>query len=214
LKPAVCLPQVSRMDKTKIQKAIRMILEAVGEDPNRDGLKDTPRRVAEFYEEIFAGLSEDPEGQIKLYSAQTEGHPTVPQQDQMIIAKDIFFHSLCEHHLLPFFGKVHIAYIPTDDKITGFSRLVRVVEVLARRPQLQERLTAQIADVLMKMLKPKGVLVILEAEQMCLTMRGLKKPGSITITSAVRGDLKKEALRKEAFSLIKGPVSQSTSEEY
>jgi GTP cyclohydrolase I len=214
LKPAVCLPQVSHMDKEKIQKAIRMILEAVGEDPKRDGLKDTPRRVAEFYEEIFAGLSEDPEDQIKLYSAQTESHPSAPQQDQMIIAKDIFFHSLCEHHLLPFFGKAHIAYIPTDDKITGFSRLVRVVEVLARRPQLQERLTAQIADVLMKMLKPQGVLVILETEQMCLTMRGLKKPGSVTITSAVRGDLKKEALRKEAFSLIKGPVSQSTSEEY
>jgi GTP cyclohydrolase I len=177
----------------------------VGEDPDRDGLKDTPRRVAEFYEEIFAGLSEDPEGQVKLYSA--------PNQDEMIIAKDIFFHSLCEHHLLPFFGKAHIAYIPTDDQITGFSRLVRVIEALARRPQLQERLTAQIADVLMKMLKPKGVLVILEAEQMCLTMRGLKKPGSVTITSAVRGDLKKEALRKEAFSLIKGPVSQNTSEE-
>jgi GTP cyclohydrolase I len=193
------------MDKEKIQKAIRMILEAVGEDPDRDGLKDTPRRVAEFYEEIFAGLSEDPEGQVKLYSA--------PNQDEMIIAKDIFFHSLCEHHLLPFFGKAHIAYIPTDDQITGFSRLVRVIEALARRPQLQERLTAQIADVLMKMLKPKGVLVILEAEQMCLTMRGLKKPGSVTITSAVRGDLKKEALRKEAFSLIKGPVSQNTSEE-
>jgi len=193
------------MDKEKIQKAIRMILEAVGEDPSRDGLKDTPRRVAEFYEEIFAGLSEDPEGQVKLYSA--------PNQDEMIIAKDIFFHSLCEHHLLPFFGKAHIAYIPTDDKITGFSRLVRVIEVLARRPQLQERLTAQIADVLMKMLKPKGVLVILEAEQMCLTMRGLKKPGSVTITSAVRGDMKKEALRKEAFTLIKEPVSQSASEE-
>lgn len=201
------------MDKEKIQKAIRMILEAVGEDPNRDGLLDTPRRVAEFYEEIFAGLSEDPEGQVKLYSAQTGGLPIAPNQDEMIIAKDIFFHSLCEHHLLPFFGKAHIAYIPTDNQITGFSRLVRVIEVLARRPQLQERLTAQIADVLMKMLKPKGVLVILEAEQMCLTMRGLKKPGSMTITSAVRGDLKKEALRKEAFSLIKGPVSQSTPEE-
>lgn len=200
------------MDKEKIQKAIKMILEAVGEDPERDGLKDTPRRVAEFYEEIFAGLSEEPEGQVKLYSVQTDGRPTAPNQDQMIIAKDIFFYSLCEHHLLPFFGKAHIAYIPTDDMITGFSRLVRVIEVLARRPQLQERLTAQIADVLMKMLKPKGVLVILEAEQMCLTMRGLKKPGSVTITSAVRGDLKKEALRKEAFSLIKGSVSQSTPE--
>ncbi len=173
-----------------------MILEAVGEDPERDGLKDTPKRVADFYEEIFAGLSENPEAQIKLYSA--------PNQDEMIIVKDIFFYSLCEHHLLPFFGKAHIAYIPTNNQITGFSRLVRVIEVLARRPQLQERLTAQTADVLMKVLKPKGVLVIMEAEQMCLTMRGLKKPGSVAITSAVRGTLKEDALRKEAFALIKG----------
>jgi GTP cyclohydrolase I len=190
------------MDKKKIQKAVRMILEAVGEDTQRDGLRDTPRRVADFFEEIFAGLSENPEGQIKLYSA--------PNQDEMIIAKDIFFHSLCEHHLLPFFGLAHIAYVPTDNKITGFSRLVRVVEVLARRPQLQERLTAQIADVLMKMLKPKGVLVILEVEQMCLTMRGMKKPGSATITSAMRGTLKKDALRKEALALIKGSVPRES----
>jgi GTP cyclohydrolase I len=192
------------MDKRKIRKAVRMILEAVGEDAGRDGLKDTPRRMADFYQEIFAGLSEDPESQIKLYSARTGGRPAAPDQDEMIIAKDIFFHSLCEHHLLPFFGKAHLAYIPRDNKITGFSRLVRVIEVLARRPQLQERLTAQIADVLMKVLRPRGVLVILEAEQMCLTMRGLRKPGSLTVTSAVRGDLRKTALRKEALSLIKG----------
>ena len=179
-----------------------MILEAVGEDPERDGLRDTPKRAADFYTEIFAGLSEDPEAQIKLYSA--------PNQDEMIIAKDIFFHSLCEHHLLPFFGKVHIAYIPKDNQITGFSRLVRVIEVLARRPKLQERLTAEIADVLMKVLGPKGVLVIMEAEQMCLTMRGLKKPGSMTITSAMRGTLKRDALRKEAFSLIKGFIPKDS----
>ncbi|MCK4224453.1 MAG: GTP cyclohydrolase I FolE [candidate division Zixibacteria bacterium] len=191
------------MDKDKIQKAVRMILEAVGEDPERDGLCDTPRRVADFYQEIFAGLSENPEAQIKLYSA--------PNQDEMIIVKDIFFHSLCEHHLLPFFGKAHIAYIPTDNQITGFSRLVRVIEVLSRRPQLQERLTAEIADVLMKVLKPKGVLVIMEAEQMCLSMRGLKKPGSVTITSAMRGTLKEDALRKEAFSLIKGFIPSDSS---
>jgi GTP cyclohydrolase I len=191
------------MDKKKIQKAVRMILEAVGEDVKRDGLRDTPRRVADFYEEIFAGLSQNPEGQLKLYSA--------PNQDEMIIAKDIFFHSLCEHHLLPFFGKAHIAYVPTGNKITGFSRLVRVIEVLARRPQLQERLTAEIADVLTKVLKPKGVLVILEAEQMCLTMRGLKKPGSVTITSAMRGTLKKDSLRKEAFALIKGSAPKDAS---
>jgi GTP cyclohydrolase I len=192
------------MDKRKIRKAVRMILEAVGEDPRRDGLRDTPKRVANFYQEIFAGLSEDPQAHLKLYSA--------PNQDEMIIAKDIFFHSLCEHHLLPFFGKAHIAYVPTDNKITGFSRLVRVVEVLARRPQLQERLTAQIADVLMKVLSPKGVLVILEAEQMCLTMRGLKKPGSVTITSAMRGTLKKIALRKEALALIKGFIPRDSGE--
>ncbi|MFQ6002570.1 MAG: GTP cyclohydrolase I FolE [Candidatus Zixiibacteriota bacterium] len=184
------------MNKRKIEKAVKMILEAVGEDPQRDGLKDTPKRVADFYEEIFAGLAQNPQDQLKLYSA--------PNQDELIIAKDIFFHSLCEHHLLPFFGKAHIAYIPSDNKITGFSRLVRVVEVLARRPQLQERLTAQVADALMEVLKPKGVLVMIEAEQMCLTMRGLKKPGSVTITSAVRGTLKKDAPRKEAFALIKG----------
>jgi GTP cyclohydrolase I len=192
------------MDKRKIRKAVRMILEAVGEDVGRDGLKDTPRRVADFYQEIFAGLSQNPEAQIKLYSARTGGRAPAPDQDQMIIAKDIFFHSLCEHHLLPFFGTAHLAYIPRDNKITGFSRLVRVIEVLARRPQLQERLTDQIADVLMKVLRPQGVLVILEAEQMCLTMRGLRKPGSLTVTSAVRGDLRKPALRREAFSLIKG----------
>ena len=181
-----------------------MILEAVGEDPQREGLKETPQRVADFYAEIFAGLSENPRSQLKLYSTQTGGRMGTPNQDEMIIAKDIFFHSLCEHHLLPFFGKAHIAYIPSDNKITGFSKLVRVVEVLARRPQLQECLTIQIADTLMEVLKPKGVLVVIEAEQMCLTMRGLKKPGSVTITSAIRGTLRKPALRKEAFALIKG----------
>jgi GTP cyclohydrolase I len=193
-----------QMDKRKIEKAVKMILEAVGEDPQREGLKETPKRVAGFYEEIFAGLSENPRSQLKLYSTQTGGRMGMPNQDEMIIAKDIFFHSLCEHHLLPFFGKAHIAYIPSNNKITGFSKLVRVVEVLARRPQLQECLTIQIADTLMEVLKPKGVLVVIEAEQMCLTMRGLKKPGSVTITSAIRGTLKKTALRKEAFALIKG----------
>jgi len=181
-----------------------MILEAVGEDPQREGLKQTPKRVADFYEEIFAGLSQNPRSQIKLYSTTRDGHLSTSNQDEMIIAKDIFFHSLCEHHLLPFFGKVHIAYIPSNNKITGFSKLVRVVETLARRPQLQECLTAQIADTLMEVLKPQGVLVVIEAEQMCLTMRGSKKPGSVTITSAIRGTLRKTALRKEALALIKG----------
>jgi GTP cyclohydrolase I len=192
------------MDKRKIEKAVKMILEAVGEDPQREGLKETPKRVADFYEEIFAGLSQNPRSQLKLYSTKRDGHLSTSNQDEMIIAKDIFFHSLCEHHLLPFFGKVHIAYIPSNNKITGFSKLVRVVETLARRPQLQECLTAQIADTLMEVLKPQGVLVVIEAEQMCLTMRGSKKPGSVTITSAIRGTLRKTALRKEAFALIKG----------
>lgn len=178
-----------------------MILKAVGEDTGRDGLKETPRRVADFYEEIFLGLKQDPQNEIKLHSA--------PNHDGMIIAKDISFHSLCEHHLLPFFGKVHIAYLPDDDRITGFSRLARVVEILAHRPQLQERLTSQIADVLMDSLSPRGVLVIVEAEQFCLTMRGIKKTGSLTITTAAKGEMRKEALRSEALTLIKGKPSSS-----
>lgn len=178
-----------------------MILQAVGEDSGRDGLKETPRRVADFYEEIFSGLNQDPQKEIKIYSA--------PNHDGMIIAKDISFDSLCEHHLLPFFGKVHIAYLPDDDRITGFSRLARVVEIIAHRPQLQERLTSQIADALMGSLNPKGVLVIVEAQQLCLTMRGMKKSGSLIITSAATGEMKKEALRSEALALIKGSLHSS-----
>ncbi len=189
------------MDKEKIKEAIQMILKAVGEDTGRDGLKETPRRVADFYEEMFSGLKQDPQKEIKLYSA--------PNHDGMIIAKDISFHSLCEHHLLPFFGRVHIAYLPEDDRITGFSRLARVVEVLAHRPQLQERLTSQIADALMNTLNPRGVLVIVEAEQLCLTIRGLKKSGALTITTVAKGEMKNEALRSEALVLIKGNPSSS-----
>lgn len=189
------------MDKQKIQEAVRAILKATGEDINRQGLKDTPRRVADFYEEIFSGLNKNPGKEIKLHSA--------PDHDGMIIAKDISFHSLCEHHLLPFFGKVHIAYLPQDNRITGFSRLARVVEVLAHRPQLQERLTSQIADALMDSLDPRGVLVIVEAEQLCLTMRGVRKPGSLTITTAAKGEMKKEKLRSEALTLIKGNSSSN-----
>ena len=184
------------MNKKKIEKAVREILEAIGEDPQRDGLKQTPKRVADFYEETFSGLKQNPKKELKLYSA--------PNHDEMIIARDISFHSLCEHHLLPFFGKVHIAYIPKDNRITGFSCLARVVEVLSRRPQLQERLTSQIADILMEVLNPKGVLVIMEAEQMCLSIRGIRKPGASTVTTAVRGSLKDDAKRAEALVLIKG----------
>jgi len=189
------------MDKEKIKEAIKVILNAVGEDVNRDGLKETPRRVADFYEEIFSGLNQDPQKEIKLYSA--------PNHQGMIIAKDISFNSLCEHHLLPFFGKVHIAYLPDDDRITGFSRLARVVEIIAHRPQLQERLTSQIADALMNSLNPRGVLVIVEAEQLCLTMRGIRKSGSLTITTAAKGEMRKETLRSEALALIKGRLSSS-----
>ncbi len=200
------------MDKKKIEKAIRMILEAVGEDPEREGLRDTPRRMVDFYQEIFAGLSQNPEEKLKLSCVPNQDDPN-SDSVEIIIAKDIFFFSLCEHHLLPFLGRAHIAYIPKGNRIIGFSRLAQVIEVLARRPQLQERLTAQIADVLMKILKPRGVLIILEAEQMCLTMRGLKKPGSVTITSAVRGELKKDDRRKEALSLLKGFVQEDLSKE-
>jgi GTP cyclohydrolase IA len=184
------------MNKKRIEKAVREILEAIGEDPQRDGLKQTPKRVAAFYEETFSGLKQNPNKELKAYFA--------PNHDEMIIAKDISFHSLCEHHLLPFFGKVHIAYIPKDNRITGFSRLARVVEVLSRRLQLQERLTSEIADILMEALNPKGVLVIMEAEQMCLSIRGIKKPGASTVTTAVRGSLKDDAKRAEALILIKG----------
>ncbi len=189
------------MDKQKIQEAVRAILKATGEDINRQGLKDTPKRVADFYEEIFSGLNQNPKDEIKLHSA--------PDHDGMIIAKDLAFHSLCEHHLLPFFGKVHIAYLPDDDRITGFSRLARVVEVLAHRPQLQEGLTSQIADTLMDSLNPRGVFVIVEAEQLCLTMRGVRKPGSLTITTVAKGEMKNEALRSEALALIKGRFSST-----
>lgn len=184
------------INKKKIEKGVSMILEGIGEDVKREGLRETPRRVAEFYEEIFCGIFENPKEELKLY--------TVPNQDEMIIAKKIPFYSLCEHHLLPFFGKAHIAYIPRNNKITGFSRLSRVVEVLASRPQLQERFTSQVADCLMQGLRPKGVLVIVEAEHLCLSMRGLKKPGSLTVTLAMRGNLRKDSIRAEAFALIKG----------
>jgi len=183
------------MNRKKIEKAIEMVLEAIGEDTKREGLKGTPQRVGELFEEIFSGVEKDPEDELKLYS--------FPNHDEMIIAKDISFNSFCEHHLLPFFGKVHIAYIPDHNRITGFSRLAKVVEILAQRPQLQERLTSQVADVLEKVLKPKGVLVIVEAEQLCLTIRGVKKRGVNIITSASRGSLKDDRKKSEALALIK-----------
>jgi GTP cyclohydrolase I len=180
----------------KIEQAVKDLLLAIGEDPRREGLVDTPCRVARMYEEILAGMAADPIDELKVYTAKNE--------DEMILVKDISFYSICEHHLLPFFGKVHIAYIPQHNKITGFSSLVKVVEVMAKRLQLQERLAADIADMLMKKLRPLGVLVVVEAEHLCLTMRGVKKPGSSVVTSAIRGGMKRESTRLEALALIKG----------
>jgi len=182
------------VDKEKIKEAVRLLLEAVGEDPTRPGLARTPERVARMYEELFSGLGEDPK---KHLIAIEEKH------DEMIIAKDIPLYSLCEHHLLPFYGRAHVAYIP-DKKVTGLSKLARVVESFARRAQVQERLTRQIADAIMEKLEPQGVMVIVEAEHMCMTMRGIKKPGTYVVTSAVRGIFRSNpATRAEALALIK-----------
>lgn len=184
------------IDQRKIEKAVSDILIAIGEDQNREGLKDTPRRVARMYEEIFSGVHKDPKKELKTYKTKNE--------DEMIIIKDIPFYSVCEHHLLPFFGKAHVVYIPKENKITGFSSLVRVIDVMARKPLLQERLTHEIADFLMANLIPMGVMVVIEAEHLCLSMIGVKKPGTLTVTSAIRGVMRSAATRAEAFSLIKG----------
>ncbi|MDI6878784.1 MAG: GTP cyclohydrolase I FolE [Desulfitobacteriaceae bacterium] len=185
------------MDMAKIEEAVRMMLEAIGEDPEREGLMDTPKRVARMYAEVFSGLHEDPSEHLKVQFSE--------DHEEMIIVKDIPVYSMCEHHLVPFYGKAHVAYIPHNGNITGLSKLARVVEGYAKRPQLQERLTSQIADSVMKMLDPRGVLVVIEAEHMCMTMRGVKKPGSKTLTSAVRGIFKNsEVTRAEGFTLIYG----------
>lgn len=169
---------------------------AVGEDPNRPGLLETPKRVANMYEEIFAGLTEDPKQHIKLFDEVSN--------DEMVIVKDIPFYSMCEHHLLPFFGMAHIGYIPSDNKIIGLSKLARIVNNFAKKPQVQERLTSDIADFLNDNLQPKGVAVIMEAEHMCMTMRGVKSAGAKTQTSALRGIMRTDAkTRAEVLSLLK-----------
>lgn len=184
------------MDKERIQNAVREILIAVGEDPDREGLLETPKRVANMYEEIFAGLTEDPKQHIKLFNEQSN--------DEMVIVKDIPFYSMCEHHLLPFFGKAHIGYILSDNKIIGLSKLARIVDNFAKKPQVQERLTSDIADFLNDNLQPKGVAVIMEAEHMCMTMRGARAAGSKTQTSALRGIMRTDAkTRAEVLSLLK-----------
>lgn len=184
------------MDKERIENAVKEILIAVGEDPNREGLLETPKRVANMYEEIFAGLTEDPKQHIKLFDEQSN--------DEMVIVKDIPFYSMCEHHLLPFFGKAHIAYIPSDNKIIGLSKLARIVDNFAKKPQVQERLTSDVADFLNENLQPKGVAVIMEAEHMCMTMRGARAAGAKTQTSALRGIMRTDAKsRAEVLSLLK-----------
>ena len=187
------------IDTEKIERAVREILEAIGEDPDRDGLVRTPTRIAHMYEEIFAGLSEDPAHHLTVtFEAD---------HDEMVMVRDIPVHSMCEHHLVPFAGRAHVAYIPgTDGRITGLSKIARLVDGFAKRPQVQERLTTQIADALVETLDPAGVLVMIEAEHFCMSMRGVKKPGSLTITSAVRGMFKSNAAtRAEAMSLITYP---------
>ncbi|WP_204035782.1 GTP cyclohydrolase I FolE [Micromonospora qiuiae] len=189
-------PVEETMDLTRIERAVREILIAVGEDPDRDGLQQTPARVARAYAELFAGLRVDP-GTVLTTTFEAN-------HEELVLVRDIDVMSLCEHHLLPFRGSAHIGYIPgSDGRITGLSKLARLVEVFARRPQVQERLTAQIADLLMDRLTPRGVVVVLECEHMCMAMRGIQKSGAKTITSAVRGSLQQDAKsRAEAMALI------------
>lgn len=183
------------VDHEKIEAAVRMILEAIGEDPDREGLVDTPKRVARMYEELFTGMNEDPGEHFSVIFNE--------EHEELVLVKDIPFFSMCEHHLVPFFGQAHVAYIPRDGRVTGLSKLARAVEAVSRRPQLQERITSTVADTIMKKLNPYGVVVVLEAEHMCMTMRGVKKPGAKTVTSAVRGIFNKDAAaRAEVFSLI------------
>jgi len=185
------------VDLKKIEAGVKMMLEGIGENLTREGLSETPARVARMYQEVFQGMEEDPDALLEVFF--TEKH------EEMILVKDIPLYSMCEHHLLPFYGMAHVAYIPANQRITGLSKLVRVIEGYSKRPQLQERLTGQIADTIMRILVPQGVLVVIEAEHMCMTMRGVKKPGSMTLTSAVRGVFRSNpATRAEAFSLIRG----------
>ncbi len=184
------------MNKKRIEEAMRMILEAIGEDPEREDLVATPSRVAQMYEEIFQGIDKDPREELEVLLSE--------DHEEIVLLKDVPLYSICEHHMLPFIGRVHLAYIPKEGRVTGLSKLVRVVEILSKRLQVQERLTTQIADIIMEKLKPRGVMVIIEAEHLCLSMRGVKKPDILTITSAVRGIFKEnEKTRAEAMALIK-----------
>lgn len=184
------------MDLKKIKKGVKLILEGIGEDPKRPGIRETPERVARMYEEIFIGLETDTDKILKVIKGESH--------DEIVLLKDIPFYSVCEHHLLPFIGRVHVAYIPSGGKIVGLSDLVKAVDVLAKRPQVQERLTTQLADLIMNRLKPKGAMVIIDAEHLCISMRGVKKSGSRTVTSAVRGIFRtKQSTREELLELLK-----------
>lgn len=187
--------QTPEFDSARAERAIRELLVAIGEDPAREGLRDTPARVARMYQEIFAGLRQEP-GDV-LTTTFDLGH------DELVLVRDIEVWSQCEHHLVPFFGRAHVGYIPSHEgRITGLSKLARVVDVYARRPQVQERLTTQVAEALVQGLQPRGVIVVFECEHLCMAMRGIRKPGAITVTSAVRGQLRDPATRAEAMSLI------------
>lgn len=181
------------IDKKKIEDAVKLLLEGIGEDVNREGLAETPQRVARMYEEIYGGLEEEASVHLSKTFTTASG--------DMVIEKDITFYSTCEHHLLPFYGVVHVAYIP-DGRVVGLSKLARTVEVYARRPQIQEQMTGQIAGAVMEHLKPKGVMVMIEAEHMCMTMRGIKKTGTKTVTYAVRGEMKGSERQEQFFRLL------------
>ena len=183
------------MDKKLIEKAVFDILKGVGEDPKRKDLRDTPKRVADMYEEILSGTIADPSKELEVFFEK--------DHDEIILLKGIPLYSICEHHLIPFIGKAHVAYIPDGNRITGLSKLARVVDILSKRLQVQERLTTDIAEIVMKKLRPKGVMVVIEAEHLCMSMRGVKKPGVLTITSSVRGVFRtNEKTRAEAMGLI------------
>lgn len=183
------------MDKEKIRQGMQLIIEGIGEDISREGLKDTPERIARMYEEIFGGIGKDA-SELLSKTFSVDHH-------EMVIEKDITFYSTCEHHFMPFYGKAHVAYIP-DSRVAGLSKLARTVEIYAKRPQLQEQLTGQIADALMDYLKPQGAMVMIEAEHLCMTMRGVKKPGSKTVTFASRGVFaKEENLQNRFFMLVR-----------
>lgn len=185
------------MDKKRIENAIREILIAIGENPEREGLIETPARVARMFEEIFSGLDDDPRKNLKIFTEESN--------EEMVVVRDIPLYSVCEHHLIPFMGRAHIAYIPKNGKVIGLSKLSRIVDSFAKRPQLQERLTSQVADFIFKELNPLGVAVVIEAEHLCMTMRGARAAGSKTQTSAIRGTMKSDArTRAEVMSLLKG----------